>query len=356
MRYLRALMLAVTLSALIVACGSYALLREVVAQGGESNEPVEITIEPGATTNDIATILAREGLIRQPLLFTTIVRAQDLDGKLQAGRYLLTPSMTMNEILVNLQFSRVEEVQFTVPEGLRLEEIAAIVGETGVVSAEEFLEVVRDAEPFKADYFLLSSIPTGGSLEGYLYPDTYRISTTSSADEIARVMLDRFNTLYLENVDQVVRVPDVNIHQIVTMASVIQRESARVDEMPLISAVFWNRLKPENVAETGNGRLQADATVQYVLGYSDAEQTWWRKQLSDEDLKVDSPYNTRERPGLPPGPIAAPGLDALLAAARPDESANYLYFVASCTRDGTHKFATSYAEFQTFEREWLACQ
>lgn len=356
MRYIRAIMLAVTLIALMVACGSYALLREVVAQAGDSNEPVEITIEPGATTNDIATILAREGLIRQPLLFTTIVRAQDLDGKLQAGRYLLTPSMTMNEILVNLQFSRVEEVQFTVPEGLRLEEIAEVVAETGVVSAEEFLAVVSDAELFKADYFLLSSIPTGASLEGYLYPDTYRISTTATAEEIARIMLDRFNQLYLDSVDQVVRVPDVNVHQIVTMASVIQRESARVDEMPLIGAVFWNRLKPENVAETGNGRLQADATVQYALGYSDAEQTWWRKDLTATDLQVDSPYNTRERPGLPPGPIAAPGLDALQAAARPDESANYLYFVANCARDGTHKFATSFAEFQEYEQEWLACQ
>lgn len=355
MRYIRALMLGITLIALVVACGSYALLREVRATGGSSNVPVEVTIAPGATTSDIATILAREGLISQPMLFTSIVRAQDLDGKLQAGRYLLTPSMTMNEILINLQFSRVEEVQFTIPEGLRLEEIAAIVGETGVVSEQAFLDVISDAEPFKANYFLLSSLPPNASLEGYLYPDTYRISTTANAQEIASIMLDRFSQLYLENVDQVVRVPNVNVHQIVTMASVVQRESARIDEMPLISAVFWNRLKPENVAETGNGRLQADATVQYALGFSEAEQTWWRKNLTAAELRVDSPFNTRERPGLPPGPIAAPGLDALLAAARPDESDNYLYFVANCALDGTHKFATSYPEFQAYEREWLAC-
>jgi UPF0755 protein len=125
--------------------------------------------------------------------------------------------------------------------------------------------------------------------------------------------------------------------------------------MPLISATFWNRLKPEN-APVVIGQLGADPTVQYALGYSAAENTWWRKTITVEDLQVDSPYNTRARPGLPPGPIAAPGLDALRAAAQPDPGAPYLFFVASCAKDGSHKFASSADEFQGYEAEYLACQ
>jgi UPF0755 protein len=96
--------------------------------------------------------------------------------------------------------------------------------------------------------------------------------------------------------------------------------------------------------------------VQYALGFSDAEGTWWRKSITQTDLQIDSPYNTRTRPGLPPGPIAAPGLEALRATAQPDTAVNYLFFVAKCSRDGSHNFAATFEEFQLFEAEWLACQ
>ncbi|NJL34933.1 MAG: endolytic transglycosylase MltG [Chloroflexaceae bacterium] len=356
MRYIRALMLGITLIALLAACVSYAMLREVTATSGSSEEPVEIVIEDGATTSDIATLLRAEGLIRQPLLFTSLVRMQNLDGKLQAGRYLLWPSMTLNEILLTLQQpAMAEEVQITVPEGLRLEEIASIVANTNIVSGNDFMTVARDADRFRDDYFLIGTLPPGVTLEGYLFPDTYRIAATATAEDIVRLMLDRFVQVYNDNIDQSIQVAGVTPHDIVTMASIVQRESARGEEMPTIAAVFWNRLDPENVAETGNGRLQADATVQYALGYSSAEQTWWRKQLTADDLSVDNPYNTRARPGLPAGPISAPGLAALEAAAQPDSTAEYLYFVASCEFDGTHNFATSFEEFQQYEAEYLQC-
>jgi UPF0755 protein len=139
------------------------------------------------------------------------------------------------------------------------------------------------------------------------------------------------------------------------MASVVQRESALKEEMPLIAAVFWNRLKPENADETGGGKLQADATLQYALGYSSEEQTWWRKNLTRDDLQLRDPYNTRERTGLPPGPICNPGLEALRAAAQPDESDNYLYFVVNCEMDGSHNFAATFEEFQQLEAAYLEC-
>ncbi|MBX0327047.1 endolytic transglycosylase MltG [Oscillochloris sp. ZM17-4] len=355
MRHVRALMLGIALIALVVSCGGYVALGEIRAAAAAEGDPVEFIVAPGEATADIATRLSSEDLIRQPAIFTLLARLRGLDGKLQAGRYILSPTMTMSEIMIALQSSRVEEAQLTVPEGLRLEEIAAIVEKTGVVSADAFLRAARDGERFRDQYFLLNSLPQGASLEGYLFPDTYRVAKDASADQIVATMLDRFAEQY-GTIERDVRVPDVTVHQIMTMASIVQREAALTSEMPTISAVFWNRLRPENAPDFGGGQLGADPTVQYALGYSAAESSWWRKTLTAADLQIDSPYNTRRYPGLPPGPIAAPGLDALRAAAQPDESAPYLFFVASCAKDGSHKFASTLQEFQIYEAEYLACQ
>lgn len=354
MRYLRGLMLGVTLIALAVACAGYTILREVNAAAGSSTQPVEVIIEAGDTTSQIANRLSAAGLLRQPMLFSLLVRLQGLDGKLQAGRYQLYPAMTMSDILVALQFSRVEEIEVTLPEGLRIEEVAERLASAGLFNADAFIAAARNADAFKPNHFLLGSVPPGASLEGYLFPDTYRIAATSSVTDVIEKMLTRFDEQYA-TIERDVRVPNASVHEIVTMASIVQREAALIDEMPLIGAVFWNRLDPERADETGGGRLQADATVQYALGYSPVEETWWRKNLLLIDLQIDNPYNTREVTGLPPGPIANPGLAALRSAAQPDESADYLYFVASCALDGTHNFAVTFEEFQELEAEFLAC-
>lgn len=361
MRNLRAIMMSITLVALVITCSGYLLLREIrssatTAAADEESVPteVEIIIEPGDTTTQVARKLDATGLIRQPFLFTALVQLQGLDGQLQAGQYMLRSDMTMSEIITALQYSRVEEEQFTIPEGFRLEQIAARIAETGVVEEDAFLRSARNGDAFKQDHFLLNSLPKGASLEGYLFPDTYRVSATATVTDIISMMLDRFDEQY-GKVENEVHIENASVHQIVTMASIVQREATLVEEMPKIAAVFWNRTKPEFISETGNGRLEADPTVQYALGYSEVEQTWWRKDLTLENLQIDSPYNTRKNPGLPPGPIASPGLAALQAAAQPDESADYLYFVASCQQDGTHNFATNFADFQQFEAEYLEC-
>lgn len=353
MRQVRALMLGITLIALMVACGGYVLIREVNSSAGTSTEPVTIEIYPGETTTDIATKLRAADLIRQPMLFTILVRMQGLDTQLQAGLYMLRPTMTMREILLALQHSRVGEVEILIHEGLRLEEIAERIRQSGIASQEAFLQAARNGAAFKENHFLLSSLPADASLEGYLYPDTYRFNATTTVTDVIETMLTRFDQQYA-TIERDVHVPDVSVHQIVTMASIVQRESALIDEMPKIAAVFWNRLKPEHLDETGGGKLQSDASLQYALGYSMDEQTWWRKTLTVADLSARSPYNTRERNGLPPGPIASPGLDALRAAAKPDET-DYLYFVVNCALDGSHNFAQTFAEFQQYEAEYLAC-
>lgn len=355
MRHVRALMLGVALIALVISCGGYVALSEIRAPADPEGEPVEFIVAEGASTADIATELQSEGLIRQPALFTLLARTQDLDGKLQAGRYVLSPTMTMSQIMAALQSSRVADVQVTVREGLRLEEVAAIMEGAGVVSADAFLAAARDGEAYRNDYFLLGSLPEGATLEGYLFPDTYRFAQRAEADEVVRAMLDRFAEQYA-TIERGVRVPGATVHDLVTMASIVQREAALVSEMSQIAGVFWNRLKPENAPSFGGGLLGADATVQYALGYSTQESSWWRKNLTATDLQSASPYNTRLTPGLPPGPIASPGLAALTAAAQPDDTSGYLFFVASCARDGSHKFATTLEEHSQYEAEWLACQ
>ncbi|HMQ31085.1 MAG TPA: endolytic transglycosylase MltG [Chloroflexaceae bacterium] len=355
MRHVRALMLGVAMIALVIACGGYVALSEIRAPAAREGDPVEFIVEQGESTADIATRLRAEELIRQPALFTLLARTQDLDGRLQAGRYVLSPTMTMSQILVALQSARVAETQVTLREGLRLEELAVALEEAGIVGAEAFLEAARDGDRFRPEYFLLSSLPEGASLEGYLFPDTYRFPQQAAPDEVVRTMLARFAEQYA-TIERSVQVPDVTVHQVVTMASIVQRESALASEMPRIAGVFWNRLKPESAAILGPLTLGADATVQYAVGYSEAEESWWRRELTATDLQVDSPYNTRARPGLPPGPIAAPGLAALRAAAQPDTASGYLFFVADCARDGSHNFAATAEEFRIYEAEWLACQ
>lgn len=360
---MRALFLGVALISLMIACAGYAFLRELRTPAGSSSETVDITVEPGDSTSAIATTLRENGLIRQPLLFSFLVRSQGLDGKLQAGTFHLRSNMTISEIISALQVTaKFEEVQVTIREGLRLEEIAEVIGSAGLTNVDEqsFLEAARNGAAFKDEHALLSSLPVTATLEGYLFPDTYRLAKTATVTDVVETLLDNFDQQYSTFETQVtVAKPDgsgpMDVHSIVTLASIVQREAVLAEEMPRISAVFWNRLKPEFLGETGNGRLQADPTLQYALGKPGA---WWPKldTLTLEQINSNTnPYNTRVHPGLPPGPISSPGLLALRAAARPDATAPYLYFVASCSEPGAHKFATTNAEFQQFEQEYQGC-
>lgn len=357
---LRALFLGVALVSLMVACAGYLFLSELRRPASDSTEVVEFVVEPGASTTSIATNLRAAGLIRQPLLFTTLVRRQNLDGQLRAGTYYLRPSMTMSEIISALQITQpVEERQLLVREGLRLEEVAQVVGAANLeqVDQQTFLQTASNGAAFKDEFFLLSSLPDGATLEGYLFPDTYRLEATATVTDVINTMLARFSEQY-QTFETEVQV-DASVHEIVTMASIVQREAANEAEMPKVAAVFWNRLKPENAPEFGGGKLGADPTVQYLLGTPDE---WWPKLDTLTTEQIDQvgadgerfAYNTRANAGLPPGPIASPGLAALEAAAKPDDSAPYTYFVLACGEQG-HRFATSNEEFLQYEQEYLNC-
>ena len=363
-RLLRALMMLVILGSLVVAFASYALLAEIKRPVDPVvAEPVEFEIVPGDSAARIAQNLKAQDLIRQPLLFRMMVRQQEAGEKLNAGMYQLSPNMTMGEIIAALQAEQpaFEEVEFQTIEGMRMEEVAEVIVEAGLAeSVEAFLEVAKDPTPFKENHARLESIPEGQSLEGYLFPNTYRVKATAAISEVIdRILSDGFDASY-ETFETEIIIENRSVHDIVTMASIVQREAANEEEMAHLAYIFWNRLRGENLDESG-GLIGADPTVQYILGYSEEEQTWWRKELTVDDLKLDNPYNTRLKPGLPPGPISNPGLAALRAAARPgplrpdgSEGKDDLYFVAKCG-EKAHNFARTLEEFSAFEQEFTSC-
>ena len=353
-RLVRALLIVATLGALLVAGIFTLLIREITQPVGADRVAQEFVVEPNETLATISNNLQSAGLIKRAITFRWLTNTRSAAGELYPGTYYFSPNMTMNQMLQEMRVAPSGEaaVRFTVPEGLRLEEIAAIMENTGVVSATAFLELARNGDGFKDRYEFLASLPAGASLEGFLFPDTYEIFTTATAEEIIEKMLDTFAIRYAE-VTQSAATSDRSVFEVVTMASIVQREASNSDEMPRIAAAFWNRLKPEFAGQ----QLGADPTVQYILGQPGE---WW-PQLGDLTIEqingAASPYNTRINAGLPPGPISAPGLAALQGSAAP-AAEDVTYFVTECVPAGQkplHKFTNDFNEFLRFQDELLAC-
>lgn len=313
------------------------LLLPVDASAAE--ELIEIHIPYNSSTGQIGEILEGEGIIRSSLFFRLYARYKGYDQKLQAGRYLLSPAMSLEEILTALQKGVVykEGLRFTIPEGFTVEQIAARLAKDGLVDEEAFLEICREY-PGRSSFAFLLEVPEGVKypLEGYLFPDTYEIRQEVTPEEIIGIMLRRFDEVFSESFRQRAAELGFSVHEIVTIASLVEKEARISHERPLISAVFHNRLKSKNMPY-----LQSCATVQYVLGET-------RPVLTYEDLEVDSPYNTYLHPHLPPGPIASPGREAMLAALYPAE-VDYLYFVSKEDGSGGHYFSTTLEEHNYYK-------
>ncbi len=303
----------------------------------QPGEEVFFEVRPGETTGEIAQRLYEEGLIRSPFLFQLRARLTGADRQLQAGTYRLRAGMTDGELLEALQHSPVEERTVTVPEGWRREEIAELLAREGLVpSPEAFLEAAVVGEAY-ADFEFLADLEPGTPLEGYLFPDTYRIPVGYAPEQIVRLFLTNFERrVWTREVRDQLQASGRTLQEVVILASLVEREAVVDEERPLIAGVFYNRL------ELGMP-LQTDPTVQYALGYQPDEGTWWKTELTFDDLKVESPYNTYLHPGLPPGPICNPGLASIQAALNPAET-DYLYFVAKTDGSGEHLFARTLEE------------
>ena len=300
-------------------------------------ETVLFTIPPGATTSDIGRALQRDGLIRSDLLFRLLVDRRGLDGRLRQGAYLLRQDMSLDEILATFEAGQAVEQTVTFPEGFRIEEMAERLDEQTHIAGGDFLAIARNEVAALANEFpLLRVIPPGVSLEGYLFPDTYQISADTAAGDLVRAMLRRFDDIVTADMRASAASRGWDLHALITVASVVEREARIDEEYALVAGVFAKRL-------TLGIPLQADPTVQYALGRTDGGRGWWKPDLTGTDLRVDSPYNTYLHGGLMPGPIANPGLKSIEAAAYPTDTP-YLFFVAK--GDGSHAFAVTLEEHE----------
>lgn len=287
----------------------------------------EIVIPRGSSVKTVAKILEQENLIKDSLVFELYCKLNKNADKLKAGKYSISNSLRVPEIVDVIVSGKalIDTLKFTIPEGYKLDQLVAKLNSLGVVSPEE-IEAALD--PQKYEYGYISQIPEREKkLEGYLFPDTYEIYKNTTAEAIINKLLERFDNIFTEEYRNRAKELGMTIDEVVTLASIIEREAKLDTERDKISAVFHNRLKK-------NMMLQSCATVQYLF----KEQ---KEVLTYKDLEIESPYNTYIYTGLPPGPIASPGLKSIKAALYPADE-DFLYFVAK--EDGSHIFSKTYSE------------
>jgi UPF0755 protein len=279
--------------------GSYLWWKSELAPVNKADASTKtFVINSGEGIRTIASHLESAGLIRNQLAFFLLVRELGLNGKLQAGEFFLSSNMSAREIAENLKTGTFD-VWVSIPEGKRADEIADILKQS-LPSYQESWRQVLDQN------------------EGYLFPSRYRLPRDASLELVLSTFKKQFDSNYTSIADGEKR--DLSEKDIVTIASLVEREAKYAEDRPLVASVILNRLSIGMA-------LQMDSTVEYALGYQTAEQTWWKKDLSAYDLQFNSPYNTYLSPGLPPGPIANPGHDALAAVVNAPKT-NYLYYIS----------------------------
>lgn len=294
---------------------------------GDPEERLDLVVESGASAQSVIDQLAGAGVLDRGSLLRNYMRYRGLDVGIQAGSYEVTGAMTIRELASALQTARPPEVVLTIVEGWRLEQIAESIERANLgYSGQEFLAAAH--APIDHELAAVTD-----ALEGFLFPDTYRLEPNGSPQRLIEAALDNFQRRVDPALRQRFEIQGLTLLQAVTLASIVEREAIVPEERPLIAAVFLKRLR-------SGLPLEADPTVQYAIGRQ-PNGDWWKSPLNLLDLEVDSPYNTYRSDGLPPAPIAAPGLASLEAVGSPIET-SYLYFRAACDGSGRHQFAETF--------------
>ena len=288
-----------------------------------------VTVPPGQGLKATAADLQDRGIIRNAFKFSLYARIKGYDKQIKAGEYRLKPTYSPREILEIMVSGKVQLYKITIPEGYNLVQIADMMPEAGLGPAEDFLVAAND-NALTGELNI-----SGDSFEGYLFPDTYHFPKGVSPEKIIQTMVRRFREVFTSAWEGRARERKLTVHQVVTLASIIEKETGAPSERPIISSVFHNRLKK-------NMRLASDPTVIYGIKDFDGN-------LTRRDLTTPTPYNTYKMKGLPPGPIANPGAKAIEAALYPAET-DYLFFVSR--RDGTHQFSKTYQEHEKAVRKY----
>ncbi|MDR3308039.1 MAG: endolytic transglycosylase MltG [Coriobacteriales bacterium] len=289
----------------------------------EAIEPgitVTVRIDEGDATSVIATKLKEKGVIAETRAFTSRVVERAVSDKLRPGLYTLTTGMDIDELIDRLVEGPIVQPdgnKLTIPEGLTAQETADRVEEICGIPAATFMEQVYAADQYVSDYPFLEGV-YDNSLEGFLYPKTYIIPEEATASDVIRVLLDQFEIEFTAVNMQYAEEHNLTVFDVVTIGSLVERETAEDEERPLVSSVIHNRLRE-------GMRLQLDPTVNYALRETNDP----KQSPSFEDLEVDSPYNTYKVDGLPAGPICSPRIESLIAAANPADTGYYYYALSS---------------------------
>jgi len=313
--------------ALLALAGGFYLLS---ARPSTNKETVDFEVPPGAGIHRVASDLESKGLISSKEAFKLYMRLSGKAGAIKAGTYELGPSLSMLEIGERLASGKVKLLALTIPEGWTNRQIGDYLTAKGLVKDRaDFLRMAADSG-------LLGefSIPAE-TTEGYLFPETYHVPAGYSPMQLQKLMIKNFRAALRKAGAPTDLRPDL-LHERVILASIVEREAVRPEERPMMAQVFINRLEKKM-------RLESCATVQYLFDKP-------RPRLFEKDLKIDSPYNTYQIKGLPPGPVSNPGLAALKAAFAPEKS-TYLYFVLK--PDGSHHFSETYKEHLDAKKKYL---
>lgn len=322
---------------LILRAGSpstaaFDVLTTVAGQPASADpHPVHFVVQPGDSATTVADNLQSAGLIHSALAFRLAARFSGVGARLEAGDYELRANMPLAQVLNTLAQGRMSGGLLTIPEGWRDQEIADALQRAHITTRAAFLRAAD--HPTASDLSGLAGLRPGASAEGFLFPDSYRFNPSTPADQIVHQMVQNFERHVTPDIVSAFRAQGLTLEQGVTLASIVEREAVVPSERPIIASVYLNRLRR-------GMRLQADPTVQFALIPQNQAASplanYWKRPLTFADLRVQSPYNTYQVIGLPPGPICNPGLASLQAVAHP-ATTDYLYFVAR--PNGTHAFA-----------------
>lgn len=297
---------------------------------------VNFAVEEGELPSDVTARLEKEGLIENADAFLLLLKCRHAAERIQAGDHSMRRNMTMDEVILSLQRGTVRGVNITIRPGWRAEQIAEYLATMNLpqFDKDEFLEIVRTGD---ASFGFLQDRPRNGSpgLEGYLFPETYQVLQGITAPQLVNRLLSEFDQRVTGEMRAKAANQGLTLQEAITLASIVERETVKPEEAPMIASVYLNRVKAKTF-------LNADPTVQYAIGYVPEAKQWWKTPVTlAEYQKVESPYNTYLNPGLPPGPIAAPSMNSIQAVLDPAQS-DYMYFLA--TGDGGHVFARTLEE------------
>lgn len=290
----------------------------------EEAKRVHVKIAEGMSTGEIADQLEEKGIINSSLKFRILSRLRGYDDKMKPGTYVFTTGMTEEEVFLKILNGEKYIVTFTIPEGFDVKQIAERLYESDLADKEDFMQAAKNFTPYP---YMSKHTHVFYSAEGFLFPDTYTVESDASIEEILNMLADEFDRKLTQDMRDRAEEMKLSIYDLVTLASLVEKEVRYPEDRPIVAQVFLKRLEL-------NMPLQTDATLQYLMDTP-------KEDVSIEDTKINSPYNTYQHNGLPPGPIASPGLASIEAVLYPAET-DYLYFVAD--RSGHNHYSKSYEE------------